>query len=166
MIQDFLKTLIYAGFGPNRKDSFHEKYEKLIQHQFPLLHHPKTSKYLQDLNFDKTDIIQQKLLFKAILFKKYKEKLPQSEFLNTKQISGFWLYFEEFLKEEWQDAVYYKPKKINWFNAIDHTDVLDWVNYEEIKSQITTEHGINRNPMLWMKKDRQFLKIFVVQSDF
>ncbi|MGO2102737.1 MAG: DUF1853 family protein [Psychroflexus halocasei] len=149
--------------GPNRKDSFHEKHEKLMQHQFPLLYHPKTAKELTHLNIDSVNSIKQKLLFKTILFKKYQEKLPQSEFLNTHQISGFWLHFEEFLTDEWRDATYFKPDKVNWFNAIEN---VSWESYQDIKTQVEAEHAINRNPMLWVKKNRQILKIFVVQTDF
>ncbi|MGO1750980.1 MAG: DUF1853 family protein [Psychroflexus sp.] len=151
--------------GPNRKDSFHEKYEKLMQHQFPLLYHSETAKDLSQLNIDSADSIQQKLLFKAILFRRYKEDLPQSDFLNTDQIAGIWLYWGEFLKDEWHDAVYFKPDKVNWFNTIDIENSA-WISHQEIKSQVKAEHAINRNPMLWVKKDRQILKIFVVQSDF
>lgn len=149
--------------GPNRRDSFHEKHEKLMQHQFPLLYHAETAKELTRLNIDTADSVKQKLLFKAILFKKYQEELPQSEFINTSQISGFWIYFEEFLTDKWRDAAYYKPDKVNWFNAVEDAS---WESYQDIKAQVEEEHAISRNPMLWVKKDRQVLKIFVVQTDF
>lgn len=153
----------FCWIGPNRRDSFQEKCTKLKNHQFPLLYHPKTAESLSQLGIDNVEEIQQQLLFKAILFRKFDQELPDFQFLNTLEMSGFWLYWDEFKTDHWQDALYFMPRKANWFNQI--SDV-DWVDYPQIIAEVKAEHLIHRNPMLWVKLRSQTLKIFVVQTDF
>lgn len=153
----------FCWIGPNRRDTFQEKYTKLKAHQFPLLYHSETAEALSELGIDNVEQIEQQLLFKAILFQKFDQDLPKSQFLNTLEMSGFWLYWDEFKTEYWQDALYFMPEKVNWFNEI--SDV-DWVTYPHIIEQIEAEHLIQRNPMLWVKLKSKTLKIFVVQTDF
>ena len=60
--------------GPNRKDSFKFKREKLMHKQLPILHHPRTLEILSNMSIKYEDIYS-RVLFKAQLYFNPEEQL-------------------------------------------------------------------------------------------
>lgn len=147
--------------GPNRRDSFPKKIERLKNRQFPLLHRKETLPLLKSLEIDSREIVQ-KLCFKAHLFlpKKWMEKRDFKE-INPETISGFWIRASEFTKESFGKAVFFSPKKQDWPIHPRHNDT--WLNFEEINPQISDLLRRKQSPLVWMKTEEgSFHRFFIV----
>jgi hypothetical protein len=75
--------------GPNYKDSFQQKMDKLTQKQFPLLYQEETRNALEHLQIDISKI-QQQLSFKAALFLPFNKPFDSFKTINNKCIEGNW----------------------------------------------------------------------------
>lgn len=147
--------------GPNRRDSFPEKLNRLKTQQFPLLHRKETLPILKRLNVDPTKIIQ-KLCFKANLFlpKKLAEKRDFS-MINPEALAGFWIKASEFTKEDYGEAVFYSPKKPDW--PVEPQQNKNWFSYDEIQPQIARLLDKEQSPLVWMKtSEKEYHRFFIV----
>ncbi|BDS10369.1 DUF1853 family protein [Aureispira anguillae] len=154
------KKSIDNWIGPNCKDRFQQKINKLHQKQFPLLYHPNTQKTFHDLNLDYSKI-QQQLSFKAALFVPLNWTKGSFSSINHNCIEGHWLRFEDWKKMPLLKHQFYLPQKQNWgvFPSANTT----WYSYEVIESQILTALSQKRSPLCWMKiGEDQYRKFFVV----
>lgn len=146
--------------GPNRKDSFLQKMEKLKQKQFALLHKPETREFLKSLELIPEDLIQQ-TYFKAKLFvpRTFQQyKFPK---LNQECVAGYYLSFKEFNSAEYKDFKYHAPSKQDWPVAPNFG--RDWVSYSEISKQIILSLEKKKSPLIWMKRsETDFESFFVV----
>lgn len=146
--------------GPNRKDSFLQKMEKIRQKQFPLLHKPETRDFLKSLNLAPEDLIQQ-TYFKAKLFIPrafQREEFPK---LNHECIAGYYLSFKEFDNADYKDFKYHAPSKQDW--PVAPKFGRDWVSFSEIKEQIQSSFDKRKSPLIWMKRsESEFEAFFVV----
>lgn len=145
--------------GPNRKDRFVDKIEKLKSQQFPLLYHPKAEPVLNDLNINPWTV-KQKVCFKAILF------LPEdchTRFFDTNldSVAGYYYTLEQFLNKKWKNHQFYIPKKINWF--CDETKHTQWQSYSKLLKQLEGFMNEKQSVMIF-KKDEEggIQKCFVV----
>ncbi len=145
--------------GPNRKDSFSEKIEKLIQKQFPLLYKPETLKYLKELNLNPEEIEQQ-LCFKAQLFSPAINNLETKTKLNSDCIRGSWYHFDEFLKKDWKKNQFLTPKKKDWSCHPEGNSA--WLDYEETIKQIKILFDHEKSPLVWMKTQTSYQSFFIV----
>lgn len=146
--------------GPNRKDSFLQKMEKLNQKQFPLLHIPETRDFLKTLELNPEDLIQQ-TYFKAKLF--LPRNIQEHTFpkINQECIAGYYLSFKEFNSTNFQDFRYYAPSKQDW--PVAPKFGRDWVSFSEIKEQIQSSFDKKKSPLIWMKRsETEFEAFFVV----
>ncbi len=144
--------------GPNRRDSFYLKYEKLINKQLPLLHHPKTKEVLKEYNL-KAEDISQKVYFKAQLFPHLSELDTTFPLINNECISGFYIYEEEL--KQFDDCKFYIPTKHNWLIQA-HSNV-DWLSFENFKTQLNEYLEQKNAPLCWLKKPNGVIfKFFVV----
>ena len=144
--------------GPNRKDSFLEKIEKLTKKQLPLLYRPETKKYLEALNLNSEDIEQQ-LCYKAQLYQRA-HLTTQPEFFNPKAISGNWITYNEFVGDAWENAKYYAPKKNAWSSL--PSENKNWISYQEILKQIEELFENAKSPLIWMKSQDKYQRFFIV----
>ncbi|WP_127846279.1 DUF1853 family protein [Psychroflexus aestuariivivens] len=148
----------YCWIGPNRKDRFLDKINKLEQHQFPLLYRQETESFLEDLNL-KTINISQKICYKAILF------IPENckfRFFRTNLncLSGYYYRFDEILNKKWQKHQFYIPEKLNWF--IDETQHNDWENFNSVLIKIEKLLANKQSPMVFRKNESgEVFKLFV-----
>ncbi|WP_372917551.1 DUF1853 family protein [Salegentibacter sp.] len=146
--------------GPNRKDSFLQKMEKLSEKQFPLLHIPETRDFLKTLDLNPEDLIQQ-TYFKAKLFLPWafqQYKIPK---LNQKCIAGYYLSFQEFDSANYKDFKYFAPSKQDWPVAPQFGK--NWVSFSEIKERIQSSFERKKSPLIWMKRsETEFTAFFVV----
>jgi hypothetical protein len=152
------ETEIEHWIGPNRKDSFIQKYRKLIDKQLPLLYHPKTVEILDKYNLNVNEIEQQ-VYFKAQLFPYLSELNNEFDIINNDCIDGFYIYKNEL--DKFKSCKFYIPTKHNWL-VIPHTNV-DWINYENFFFTVSESLEQKNAPLCWLKKPNGVIsKFFVV----
>ncbi len=150
---------IYRLMGPNRRDMFYTKLDKLKEKQFPLLFHKNLAPYWETSNVDPIEI-EQHCCFKAQLFAPYGTTASIRP-LNTECILGSWISFEAFNTAEFRSFHYYIPRKLEWVIA-PHEDV-PWANHFETLMEVNLRMVKENAPMLWMKSVEGTLsKMFVV----
>ncbi|TRO66389.1 DUF1853 family protein [Christiangramia sabulilitoris] len=148
------ETEIKRWIGPNRRDSFYEKLEKLKTRQFPLIFKPETSEYLDDLGIEVNEIEQQ-LCFKAHLY------LPQnSRTKNAIGVMGNYYNLTDFQNMPWKDHLFYSPKKKEWSCSPEKNQ--NWYSYPELMDNIQSMLADKRSPMVWMKTQTGYHRYFIV----
>ena len=151
-------TEIGNWVGPNQKDSFKFKLEKLKNKQLPILNHPKTEEILSGLSIHSKDI-SSKVLFKAQLFiPKYLDgKVFES--INNDCIIGYYIGMAEFNKQN--DCEFFMPNKLDWL--IEPHIEVQWHTHKAFAPYLELEINQSRSPLCWIKKPDGILeKIFIV----
>lgn len=150
---------IYRLIGPNKRDMFYTKLDKLKEKQFPLLFHNSLEQHWEADGIQPSEIVQQ-CCFKAQLFVPYGEKVSIRP-LNTDCITGSWIRFDDFKTPEFQAFEYYVPRKIEWVMA-PHNSV-DWLSHYETLLEVNLRVIKENAPMLWVKTTAgEIKKLFVV----
>lgn len=145
--------------GPNRRDRFIDKINKLKTQQFPLLFHPKAEDTFKNLEINPWKV-KQKICFKAILF------IPENcrtRFFTTnlESVAGYFYTLEEFLKKKWKHHSFYIPRKINWFT--DESQHTKWHSYSKILLRLQEYMDKKQSVMLFRRnKKGETHKFFVV----
>ena len=146
--------------GPNRKDSLQQKLDKLTSHQFPLLYHPITQNILLKLGIEPENIIQQ-TCFKAFCFLPLGATANEGlKDINPSTAVGHYLSYNDFVELASQESQYYIPKKIDW--AITPEVQESWFTFSQISEQLSSFNKEKRAPLVWQKKDHEYLRFFVV----
>lgn len=151
---------IHRLIGPNKRDMFFTKLDKLKGKQFPLFYAEALRSKLQDLKIQ-SDTVKQQACFKTQLFIPYGDTNVSIRPLNKNCIQGKWIRFEDFNAETFKTFEYYIPFKREWVIAptlnrkySSHYETLLEINLRMIKEN---------SPMLWLKKpDSGIEKLFVV----
>jgi hypothetical protein len=143
--------------GPNRKDSFNRKIQKIREKQFPLLEHEESRKTLAAKKIDPESIVQ-KVLFKAQLYIPKNEQL-EIDYFNKKCIAGYYYSFNEFI--EFSKSKVFIPSKHNWLtHPYPH---VDWLPFEQAQIEIRKSLAEHFSPMIWLKHENgEIEKCFVV----
>lgn len=150
---------IYRLMGPNRRDMFYTKLDKLKEKQLPLLYHDSLLRYWQTYQLNLDEIIQQ-CCFKAQLFEPFGEKASIRP-LNADCIKGKWIRFDDFNSKEFSTSEYYTPRKLEWVIA-PHSDV-NWMGHFKTLMEVNLRMVKENSPMLWMRKPSgEIEKLFVV----
>ncbi|MEO0573234.1 MAG: DUF1853 family protein [Bacteroidota bacterium] len=150
---------MYRLMGPNKRDMFYIKLDKLKEKQLPQLYHDSLLPYWATHNIDITRI-QQQCCFKAQLFEPYKEHSSIRP-LNIDCISGTWIRFDDFNSKTFSMAEFYIPRKWEWVVA-PHTAV-NWLNHFEALMEVNLRMVKENAPMLWVKKHSgKVEKLFVI----
>lgn len=146
--------------GPNKRDMFFIKMEKIKNNQFPLLHSAEGSKALADKHIDHLKIEHQ-CCFKGQLFHPYGNSTVDIGHLNKDCLTGYWLRFDDFNQAEFAKAQFYMPTKSEW--VIEVNDHVVWKSHSEIMIDINLRLLKERAPMIWLKdSNNEFKKLFVV----
>lgn len=147
--------------GPNYKDSFQQKMDKLTQKQFPFLYQTATKNALKHLQLDFTKI-QQQLSFKAALFLPFDQKINPFETINNKCIEGVWMRLTDFEQQNtFYKAQFFLPEKQDW--GVDPKYNSTWFSYDSILDQIKASLLQKRAPLCWLKTtENTYQKLFVV----
>lgn len=146
--------------GPNKRDRFYAKMEKIKQKQFPLLHSPEGAKALSDNKINHLEIEHQ-CCFKGQLFLPYQNQTVDLGALNTACLAGYWLRPKAFNQPEFANAQFYLPSKSEW--VIAPHDQVAWKSHPEIVDEIKARLLKENAPMLWLKNaEAEFEKLFVV----
>jgi hypothetical protein len=144
--------------GPNRKDSFIEKYNKLKTKQFPLLYKDQTKSYIAELNISE---LKQKLCFMASLFVPHDLIGEQFPLVNPKTIVGYWLSLIKFKHIQNEQTLFYLPTKQEWGMAPNSIKI--WFSKNEIIDQIEETHQRQFSPLCWVQKqDNTYEQCFIV----
>lgn len=151
---------IHQLVGPNKRDMFFTKMEKIRNEQFKILHSKEGLEVLRSLDIESAEISQE-ACFKAQLFFPYGEPHITIRPLNKACITGFWIRFDEFNTTEFQAFQYYMPHKDEWLLSPYNKNV--WIPHYEVLLEVNIRMIKQRSPMVWMKKsDTSFEKFFVV----
>jgi uncharacterized protein len=160
LIDDSKPNPIYQLIGPNKKDSFIEKINKIKNHQFKLLHKEETYNLLNNKLID-INKITSKVCFKGQLFIPFHKKKYSIEPFTKHSIYGFWITKIDFKSVYFLDFVYFIPTKKEWLVA-PHNQV-NWKNYDAIIIDISSLHSNFQSPMIWLKNScNQIEKAFIV----
>ena len=149
----------FCWIGPNRRDRFIDKVEKLKVKQFPLLYHPQAEPVFEHLGINPWKV-QQQVCYKAILF------LPEvcnTRFFTTnlEAVTGYFYTLEEFLNKRWKHQQFYIPRKIDWFT--DKSDHTKWISHSKILLQLEHFMAQHQSVMLFRKDENgDTSKCFVV----
>lgn len=151
---------IHQLMGPNKRDMFFTKMEKIRNKQFELLHSPDAISALAKIHIDHSTIAHQ-TCFKAQLFQAYDCSSISIRPLSKKGIVGSWLRFDDFNTAKFRKFYFYLPFKAEWVIA-PHNDVL-WVSHFEMLMDINIRLLKENAPMVWIKKaEKEFEKVFIV----
>lgn len=145
--------------GPNQKDAFVYKLQKLVNQQFPLISHTSCKTLLNERGIDPS-ILDQQICFLGQLY------LPvgflESEIpFNREAIAGLWYRLEHFEGQFGDADLFFIPEKSMWV----HNPRLsvDWKSKADIKAQLKNLLARQWSPMLWHKKaDGSLHRLFVV----
>ncbi len=146
--------------GPNKRDMFYTKLDKLKGKQFPLLFNEELNPKLESLNLNLNEI-RQEACFKAQLFKPYGANATNIRPLNKNCIQGSWIRFEDFNTQEFKNFEYYIPYKQEWIliPSTKRTYVSHYETLLDINLRMLKENA----PMLWLKRPSgEIEKLFVV----
>lgn len=151
---------IHRLMGPNKRDMFFTKMEKIKNEQFSLLHSEQGGSALQALGINHANISHQ-ACYKAQLFVPYKTTAINIRPLNKHCIVGYWLRFDDFNASEFKPFQYYIPYKSQWVIA-PHNDVA-WSSHFDMLLEINLRMLKENAPMVWVRKsETEFEKFFVV----
>lgn len=146
--------------GPNKRDSFAQKIEKIKYQQFTLLQSQEAIKTLENLHID-TNSLSSRTCFKAQLFYPYTSKKVQITPFNKNCIYGYWIGFHDFDATDFHHYLYYLPSKKEWI--IRPHENVSWRTHQEISPEIKKRHTQLNSPMVWMKRsNQQFEKFFII----
>ena len=151
---------VHQLVGPNRRDMFFTKMEKIKQRQFPIIHSDQGKSALLQNGIANEDIEPQ-CCYKAQLFVPYFQPKVHIRPLNQHCIQGFWLKFEEFNTTEFRAFTYYIPYKSEWVI----TPQLDrpWQSHYEMLMELNLRMLKENAPMIWVRKPKGVIeKGFVV----
>jgi len=146
--------------GPNRRDMFVAKVEKIKNNQFPLLHSKEGVKSLVSNNINHSSIKHQ-CCFKAQLFLPYRRASVDLHPLNNKCVVGYWLRHDTFNTPEFSKYQYYIPRKSEW--VIEPHHQFPYKSHSEIMPDINLRLLKESAPLVWLKKSNTtFEKFFLV----
>ena len=144
--------------GPNLKDSFLEKLNKLKSHQFPLLYHSKTKDILSKFNI-LDDFIFQKTIFKAQVFVPLGIKVPDFSTINPDCILGYYCSLD-YIIEHYSNSSFHIPCKHDWL--ITPHNSVKWFKIKTLNHKVCTLFELNKSPMCWIKTKDNIFKVFIV----
>lgn len=160
IIDSEISEPIHQLMGPNKRDMFFTKMEKIKNAQFGLLHSQAGSKALAEYNIDHTEIHHQ-ACYKAQLFEPYGSEALHLRPLNSNCIVGYWLRMADLQTDTFKQHKFYIPFKSQWVIA-PHAQV-EWTSHYETLLEINLRLIKQNAPMVWMKKsETEFEKFFVV----
>lgn len=151
---------IHQLVGPNRRDMFFTKMEKIKNKQFALLHTSEAELALGQFGIQPNELKHQ-ACFKAQLFEPYKSTPLPLRPLNPKCIVGYWLRLNDFNTADFSSYTFYIPTKSEW--VIPPNNEALWENHYHTLLAINLRLLKQNAPLVWMKKsDTTFEKFFIV----
>jgi hypothetical protein len=146
--------------GPNRKDKLHEKWDRIVKHQLPLLYHEDTLAMLKSHGIE-THSIQQSTCFKAYLFTPIGEAIdPLNHCVNANAWHGFHIPYKsihQHINGSQQVALIPKP---DWI-CKPHLEAT-YASFDSLLETIGIAIQNEYSILLWVKHDdNKIIPIFV-----
>ncbi len=155
------QTELVKYIGPNRRDNFLYKLNRLKTHQLPLLYtnQAKDTLSLLGINVYK---IQQQVCFLAHIFIPRALWQHDYKYINKKCISGYYVGYSAFAKAKTSNT-YYLPEKFAWKMTPYDTQLP--LNFEEVRN--ACEQSLERGyaPLVWMRLENGLFERFFVIKD-
>ncbi|MDX1363032.1 MAG: DUF1853 family protein [Arenibacter latericius] len=146
--------------GPNHRDTFLQKKEKLINHQLPLSRSEEGKEILIKYGVD-ASVLTSQVCYKSQLFTPYFNREMKIAPFNKACISGTWISYEDFCREEFQSYQYYIPSKLEW--VLPPHNKVEWRSYLSILDDISSRIKNKRAPLLWVKNTASKIeKMFIL----
>ncbi len=137
--------------GPNQNDTLAKKLTKLKNKQLPLLFKDETKKYLNGIN---TNTIEQKVCFKGNIYVPMSFQNKNIPIINNSCIKGFYINYEEFLKQKhFKEYEYFLPKRNDWIIDSNTNDI--WKTFDEIVGGIGLLLNHRKSPLVWLKEKKE-----------
>ena len=160
LIDPAISEPIHQLMGPNRRDMFFTKMEKIKNKQFTLLQSAPAQQLLAQNDLQGISMEHQ-ACFKAQLFAPYQSEPISMRPLNPQCIAGQWLRLADLQTRAFSDAEFYLPYKTEW--VVEPHAHVSWMPYFEALLEINLRLLQKNAPMVWIKKnDTAFEKCFVV----
>jgi len=160
LIHTYATIVEHQLIGPNQRDSFYAKKEKIIKHQIPLLYTREGISALKELNIDASQLGQQ-VCFKSQLFMPYRVGNLNLAPFNSDCIAGSWISFELFNSINFVNYNFYLPTKSEWL-LVPHNRVA-WLTHYEALGAITKKLELKNSPLVWVRnEDSKIEKLFIV----
>lgn len=159
---DFGEAIDRQLLGPNKRDSFISKKERIKNHQLPLLYLPESVEALHGLKIDVRGSKQQ-VCFKSQLFIPFGWRSIDLDLgpFDPACIRGNWIFHKNFNSDGFGAYTYYRPTKSEW-PLIPHDEVA-WKTYGEIADEISVCIQRRTAPMVWIKDGSGALqKMFIL----
>ena len=151
---------IHRLMGPNKRDMFFTKLDKICKEQLGLLNTPQGEALKASHGLQQVEILP-RVCFKAQLFVPYGAERSHIRPLNTACITGYWIRFAAFSDATFRSGEYYIPYKYEWVVA--PNDSVSWMSYYEVLLEVNIRMIKKQAPLLWRKKSNsEFEKFFVV----
>jgi hypothetical protein len=145
--------------GPNRRDNFVYKLDRLKNHQLPILYRTETIETLKMFNIDIHEIEQQ-VCFLAHVFIPRRSWNQPFPFINKQCIKGYYLDFDAFAKAETQN-LYVLPHKHEWkMQPYYNEDNVQ--SYHEVQPLIAMRLKSGYASLVWMLDKEENWEIFFV----
>lgn len=149
------ETEIDHWIGPNRKDCFKYKLDKLKDKQLPMVFHKSNAELLLKFNIVAEEL-KQRVDFRGQLFVPFNDSV-EFECVNQDCVKGVYYRLGELPK----NAEYYLPEKNDWL--IEPIINADWKDYDQIQIELKELLQNERSPLCWIKTSTDSLeKCFVV----
>ncbi len=154
-------SLLSDWVGPNLKDRFDDKYNRIFDHQLVLSELPELQIWLKD---KKIHIDVKRLLTRGRLFYPYREFIEQ-EFsfpkeINAKHDKGFWVHYSKLdglLKD--CDLQWYQLPRFYWLAEIDRVD-------DKLLPVEKDFSGFSLQKIVALKDGKEVMRGFVVNDDW
>ena len=151
---------IHRLMGPNRRDMFFTKLDKIREEQLSLLGTPPGKALLETHKLDTVEVLP-RVCFKAQLFIPYGADKIHIRPLNKACVAGYWIKFDTFKSKEFSQSLYYITFKHEW--PVKPNNNVSWISYYEVLLEVNIRMIKEQAPLLWRKKsDTEFEKIFIV----
>ncbi|GAL75756.1 hypothetical protein JCM19275_1639 [Nonlabens ulvanivorans] len=145
--------------GPNKRDNFVFKFDRLVDHQLPLLYKPATYQALSSLNLA-IDSIEQRVCYLAHVYIPRDLWKHNFKYINKRCIAGYYMNYDAFAKAN-TNNLYYLPKKHLWIGNC-HA-LKDSYNYEETLLIVKDSLARGFAPMVWMQlESEEFESFFII----
>lgn len=146
--------------GPNQRDSFKAKKERIINHQIPLLKTSEATSVLHRLHINPEELVH-RVCFKSQLFIPFLVNNWDVAPFNPSCISGRWVPFHKFNSLEFYEHRYYLPTKPEWL--LNPHNEVNWLRHSDILDVVTVQLKKRNSPLIWMKSsDFNMVKLFVL----
>lgn len=144
--------------GPNKRDNFVFKFDRLVNHQLPLLYTTATLDTISSLDID-IQTIEQRVCFLAHIYIPREMWQHDYKYINKRCIAGYYLSYDAFAKAN-TNNLYYLPEKHQWIGNC-HALQTSY-NYEDTLQIVKKSIARGFAPMVWMQLESGHFESFFI----